>query len=111
MEASAEFLEERRRERRQPSRYLRFWSPVLGEIIDLSADGMAVKTLDELVAGACYAFKFRRRARVIRLTGRVRWCRAEGSVLRADGTRRTLFKAGIVFVGKGAACAQQLLDP
>ena len=90
-------VERRRGPRRRPL-YLRFFAPVPGLIVDLSRQGMAVRTTVELPVGREVRFRVRHRSQVLTLAGVVRWLGVgESGAMPASQAPAVVF-LGIEFV-------------
>jgi hypothetical protein len=100
---------ERRRLSRQERSDLRFWHPVVGEIVDVSPIGMAVKTNHILDIGKVYFFRTRWRSKLIVFLGTVRWCSFDR--VRPSGASLIVpvFRAGVEFTDGLSRTAQEFL--
>lgn len=68
---------DRRRESRHRPSYLRFFSPLPGMVVDLSRQGMAIRTTLQMPVGKEVRFRVRHRSRLFTLNGVVRWSEIE----------------------------------
>ena len=91
-------IAERRRERRLRPSYLRCFSPVPGLIVDLSRQGMAIRTSVEMPVGGEVRFRVRHRSRLFTLAGVVRWLEVEKLEAMPASQAPTVVVLGIEFV-------------
>ncbi len=87
----------RRHERRQV-RDMPLVQPVEGEVLTISAGGMAVRTWSGLAVHKVYFFTFGPPGSRVRLEGRVVWCRMIPSADPQYGEWLPPYRAGIEFV-------------
>jgi hypothetical protein len=88
---------ERRCRPRHRALYLRFHSPMPGEIVNLSEFGMAIETLIDLPRGYELTFRLRRNGGYLELRGWIRWCRAARAISTSDGKELKVFHSGVEF--------------
>jgi hypothetical protein len=88
---------ERRRVTRTAVRYLRFYSPIPGTILNLSETGMCLETVAELPVEAEYLFKVRWASMLFTVKGRVEWSRLRSPLSSSMGTSLNLYRCGISF--------------
>ena len=89
-------LEKRCRPRHR-ALYLRFHSPMPGEIVNLSELGMAIETLIDLPPGYELTFRLRRNGSQLELRGWIRWCRAVRAISTSVGKELKVFHSGVEF--------------
>ena len=89
---------ERRREPRQRPSYLRFFSPIPGLIVDLSRQGMAIRTSVEIPIGKEVRFRVRHRSRLFTLNGIVRWVETDSAAGLSARDSPSLVLLGVEFV-------------
>lgn len=83
-EATPEWSDpERRHHRRHRVANLRVKGPVSGDVLNASHLGMAIQANESLKVGWSYAFRMRKGGDVIRIPGKVQWCRLV-QLLRID---------------------------
>ncbi len=87
----------RRHERRQ-LRDMPLVQPVEGEVLTISAGGMAVRTWSGLAVNKEYFFTFGAPGSRVRMRGRVVWCRMVPSADPHYGDWLPPYRAGIEFV-------------
>lgn len=95
--ADRAILERRREPRYRPS-YLRFFSPAPGMIVDLSSQGMAVRTSVEIPVGKEVRFRVRHRSRLFTLNGIVRWVETDSASGLSAKDSPCLVLLGVEFV-------------
>ncbi len=66
-------------------------------VLDLGPAGAHIETGSPLRVGAQYAFTLELSGSSRRLRGRVRWCRLVATRTAAEGERRPVYRAGIVW--------------
>ena len=88
---------ERRRETRHRPSYLRVFSPAPGMIVDLSCQGMAVRTSVEIPVGKEVRFRVRHRSRLFTLNGVVRWVEPDGRAVLAARDSPSQILQGVEF--------------
>lgn len=64
-------------------------------ILDLSEEGVAVRTRTPLAPGRTYTLKLEHDGRSIHLSGTVAWCRLEGTKSSGDDEKIPVYRAGI----------------
>lgn len=90
---------ERRHHQRHSIANLKLKTPVTGEVLNASHLGMAVQTNESLKVGWSYAFRMRYGADVIRVPGKVEWCRLV-RLLRVDHNEfLPVFRLGVSLSG------------
>ncbi len=90
---------ERRRSPRQEISGLRVHLPVAGRVLNASAGGVAIEATDSLKCGWSYAFKMGEGSRVVRIPGKVAWCKLVGTRGAGNGDVKPLFELGIALAG------------
>jgi hypothetical protein len=91
--------DERREHRRHSIANLKLKTPVNGEVLNASHLGMAVQTNESLKVGRRYAFRMRDGGDVIRVPGKVEWCRLV-RLLRIDENEfLPVFRLGVRLSG------------
>ena len=94
--ADGRSVDRRRFSRLRPS-YLRFYSPVPGVIVDLSRDGMAIKTTGQMPVGKAVRFRVRHHSRLFSLSGVVRHCEIAAHKGSSAGASPAMYRLGIEF--------------
>lgn len=90
---------ERRQHQRHSIANLKLKTPVSGEVLNASHLGMAVQTNEGLKVGWSYAFRMRYGSDVIRVPGKVEWCRLV-RLLRVDENEfLPVFRLGVSLAG------------
>ncbi len=84
----------RRRQARFAAHGLSVDSPVFGRAVEVSASGLRLESLVDLVVGAGYVFRLSHGCRFLNLRGRVAWSRLDRIEVTRQGNRR-IFQAGI----------------
>lgn len=96
---SGDRAENRRQHRRHAVANLKLQNPVVGEVLNTSHLGMAVETHSSLTVGWSYAFRLRHGADVIRVPGKVEWCRLVELMKIDDQEYLPVFRLGIRLAG------------
>lgn len=90
---------ERRDYRRHDVANLRLQTPITGDVINTSTFGMALQTNESLNVGWSYPFRMRYGEKVIRIPGKVQWCRLV-RLLRVDEHEfLPVFRLGVELAG------------
>jgi hypothetical protein len=89
----------RREHRRHAVANLRIKGPIPGEVLNTSHLGMAIQTHDSLTIGWSYAFKMRNGAEVIRIPGKVQWCRLVQLLRIGEDEFLPVFRMGVHLAG------------
>ena len=87
---------ERRRYPRRGIRDMPLVQPVLGEVVDMSADGVSVLTWDALPVHKELYLSFGPPTQRVRVRARVVWCRLRATEQGVDWTPK--YRAGIQFL-------------
>lgn len=90
---------ERREYRRHAVANLRVKGPVNGDVLNTSHLGMAIQTNDSLTVGWSYAFRMRNGAEVIRIPGKVQWCRLVQLLRVGENEFLPVFRMGVHLAG------------
>jgi hypothetical protein len=90
---------ERRDHRRHAVANLRVKGPVAGDVINTSHLGMAIQTNESLTIGWSYAFRMRNGPEVIRIPGKVRWCRLVQLMRIGENEFLPVFRMGVEMAG------------
>lgn len=90
---------ERRRFARQGISDLQLQLPVAGRVLNASVRGLAVETSVSLQLGWSYAFRMISGTRVIRIPGKVRWCRLVSTRRGTGGEVVPVYRMGIAMTG------------
>ncbi|MGB5293345.1 MAG: PilZ domain-containing protein [Thermoanaerobaculia bacterium] len=88
---------DRRCRPRHRALYLRFHSPMPGEIVNLSECGMAIETVIDLPPGYELTFRLRRKSIILQLRGWIRWCRPARTISTSQGKELRVFHSGVEF--------------
>jgi hypothetical protein len=96
---SREEESERRGHRRHAVANLRVKGPVDGDVLNTSHLGMAIQTNDALTVGWSYAFRMRNGAEVIRIPGKVQWCRLVQLLRVGENEFLPVFRMGVHLAG------------
>lgn len=91
---------ERRQANRHGVRYLRFYSPVPGSVLNLSEEGMCLETVAILRPGIEYLLRIRRDSLLFCIRGEVKWCHHRSTLASSTGKALELFRSGIGFRGQ-----------
>lgn len=98
-DARREVDQERRNHPRHLIANLKLKTPVSGDVLNASHLGMAVQTNESLKVGWSYAFRMRYGSDVIRVPGKVEWCRLV-RLLRVDENEfLPVFRLGVRLAG------------
>ena len=90
---------ERRGHRRHAVANLRVNAPIAGEVINTSHLGIAIETNESLTVGWSYAFRMRNGPDVIRIPGKVKWCRLVELLRIGDDEFLPVFRMGVQMAG------------
>lgn len=90
---------ERRDHRRHAVANLRVKGPIIGDVINTSHLGIAIQTNESLTVGWSYAFRMRNGSEVIRIPGKVRWCRLVQLMRIGEDEFLPVFRMGVQMAG------------
>ena len=90
---------ERRDYRRHSVANLRVKGPIAGDVINTSHLGIAIQTNEGLTVGWSYAFRMRNGSEVIRIPGKVKWCRLVQLLRIGEDEFLPVFRMGIQMAG------------
>ncbi len=90
---------ERRDHRRHAVANLRVNGPIEGDVINTSHLGIAIQTNESLTVGWSYAFRMRNGPEVIRIPGKVRWCRLVQLLRVGENEFLPVFRMGVQMAG------------
>lgn len=90
---------ERRDYRRHAVANLRVKGPIVGDVINTSHLGIAIQTNESLTVGWSYAFRMRNGSEVIRIPGKVRWCRLVQLLRISEDEFLPVFRMGVQMAG------------
>ena len=90
---------DRRHHRRHAVANLKVNGPIAGEVINTSHLGIAIQTNESLTVGWSYAFRMRNGSEVIRIPGKVRWCRLVQLLRVGDDEFLPVFRMGVQMAG------------
>lgn len=90
---------ERRDHRRHAVANLGVNGPIRGDVINTSHLGMAIQTNESLTVGWSYAFRMRNGSEVIRIPGKVRWCRLVQLLRIGENEFLPVFRMGVQMAG------------
>ena len=90
---------ERRDHRRHAVANLRVKGPIAGDVINTSHLGIAIQTNESLTVGWSYAFRMRNGSEVIRIPGKVRWCRLVQLLRVGEDEFLPVFRMGVQMAG------------
>lgn len=110
-QGAAEEEPDRRGHRRHAVANLRVKGPVSGEVLNTSHLGMAIQTNDSLTVGWSYAFRMRNGAEVIRIPGKVQWCRLVKLLRIGENEFLPVFRMGVHLAGNLWGKPQNLYYP
>ena len=102
---------ERRHHRRHAVANLQVKGPIDGEVINTSHLGMAIQTSESLTVGWSYAFRMRNGSDVIRIPGKVQWCRLVRLLRIGENEFLPVFRIGVHLAGNLWARPQVLYYP
>lgn len=102
---------ERRHHRRHAVANLHVKGPIGGEVINTSHLGMAIQTSESLTVGWSYAFRMRHGSDVIRIPGKVQWCRLVQLLRIGENEFLPVFRIGVQLAGNLWARPQVLYYP
>jgi hypothetical protein len=90
---------ERRQHRRHRVSNLRLSGPIQGDVLNTSPTGMAVQTNESLRVGWSYAFKMKHGTEMIRIPGKIQWCRLVRLMRIDDEEYLPVFRMGVELAG------------
>ena len=90
---------ERRHHRRHAVSNLRLNGPIRGDVMNTSPTGIAVQTNESLRVGWSYAFKMRHGSEMIRIPGKIQWCRLVRLMRIDDNEYLPVFRMGVELAG------------
>lgn len=90
---------ERRNHRRHAVANLRVKGPISGDVINTSHLGIAIQTNESLTVGWSYAFRMRNGPEVIRIPGKVKWCRLVQLLRTGENEFMPVFRMGVQMAG------------
>lgn len=90
---------DRREHRRHRVANLKVKGPIAGEVINTSHLGVAIETNESLTVGWSYAFRMRNGPEVIRIPGKVKWCRLVQLLRVGDDEFLPVFRMGVQMAG------------
>ncbi len=90
---------ERRDHRRHAVANLRVKGPIAGDVINTSHLGVAIQTNESLTVGWSYAFRMRNGSEVIRIPGKVKWCRLVQLLSIGEDEFLPVFRMGVQMAG------------
>lgn len=90
---------ERRDHRRHAVANLCVKGPIAGDVINTSHLGIAIQTNESLTIGWSYAFKMRNGSEVIRIPGKVKWCRLVQLLSIGEDEFLPVFRMGVQMAG------------
>ena len=97
--ARADGESERRDHRRHAVANLRVKGPIQGDVINTSHLGIAIQTNESLTVGWSYAFRMRNGSEVIRIPGKVKWCRLVQLLRTGENEFLPVFRMGVQMAG------------
>ncbi len=95
----AEGESERRDHRRHAVANLCVKNPIEGDVINTSHLGIAIQTNESLTVGWSYAFRMRTGSEVIRIPGKVKWCRLVQLLRVGEDEFLPVFRMGVQMAG------------
>jgi hypothetical protein len=90
---------ERRDHRRHAVANLRVKSPIVGDVINTCHLGIAIQTNESLTVGWSYAFRMRNGSEMIRIPGKVKWCRLVQLLRIGEDEFLPVFRMGVQMAG------------
>ena len=90
---------ERRQHRRHAVSNLRLSGPIRGDVLNTSSRGIAVQTNESLTVGWSYAFKMNHGGELIRIPGKIQWCRLVRLMRVDDDEYLPVFRMGVELAG------------
>lgn len=90
---------ERRQHRRHRVSNLRLSGPISGDVLNTSPTGIAVQTNESLRVGWSYAFKMKHGTEMIRIPGKIQWCRLVRLMRIDDEEYLPVFRMGVELAG------------
>jgi hypothetical protein len=90
---------ERREHRRHAVSNLRLSGPIRGDVLNTSPTGMAVQTNESLRVGWSYAFKMKHGSDLIRIPGKIQWCRLVRLMRIDEEEYLPVFRMGVELAG------------
>lgn len=91
--------DERRDHRRHAVANLHVNGPIKGDVVNTSHLGMAIQTNESLTVGWSYAFRMRNGADVIRIPGKIQWCRLVQLLRIGENEFLPVFRMGVHLAG------------
>jgi len=102
---------ERRQHRRHAVSNLRLNGPIRGDVMNTSPTGIAVQTNESLRVGWSYAFKMKHGTEMIRIPGKIQWCRLVRLMRVDENEYLPVFRIGIELAGSVWNKSQVYLYP
>ena len=102
---------ERRLHRRHGVSNLRLSGPINGDVLNTSPTGIAVQTNESLRVGWSYAFKMKHGTEMIRIPGKIQWCRLVRLMRVDENEYLPVFRMGIELAGSVWNKSQVYLYP
>jgi hypothetical protein len=90
---------ERREHQRHAVSNLRLSGPIRGDVLNTSPTGMAVQTNESLRVGWSYAFKMKHGSDLIRIPGKIQWCRLVRLMRIDEEEYLPVFRMGVELAG------------
>ncbi len=90
---------ERREHRRHAVSNLRLSGPIRGDVLNTSPTGIAVQTNESLRVGWSYAFKMKHGSDLIRIPGKIQWCRLVRLMRIDEEEYLPVFRMGVELAG------------
>jgi hypothetical protein len=85
--------------------------PIEGQVLNTSHLGMAIEANNSLTVGWSYAFRMRNGAEVIRIPGKVMWCRLVELLRVGENEFLPVFRMGVHLAGNLWAKPQNYYYP
>lgn len=99
MDSASSSRPERREHRRHSVANLRLRGPIGGDVINAGQLGMAIQTNESLTVGWSYAFRMRNGPEVIRIPGKIQWCRLVQLLQIGENEFLPVFRMGVRLAG------------
>lgn len=90
---------ERRQHRRHAVSNLILNGPIRGDVMNTSPTGIGVQTNESLRVGWSYAFKMKHGSEMIRIPGKIQWCRLVRLMRIDDNEYLPVFRIGVELAG------------
>jgi hypothetical protein len=90
---------ERRLHRRHAVSNLRLSGPISGDVLNTSPTGIAVQTNESLRVGWSYAFKMKHGSEMVRIPGKIQWCRLVRLMRVDEEEYLPVFRMGVELAG------------